>query len=443
MELNGLKIKFAHVSDCHLGAWRRESLNELGYQAFEQMISTCLEENVDFVLMCGDLYDNSNPKVDVVDLSIKQLRRLRDNDIPVYGIMGSHDFSPSNRTMIRPLISAGFYTNVCQPEWDENEQKYPLRLRWIQDDKTGIKLAGMRARKNVLEKADYEMLNLPAMEGESGNKIFLLHTLLAELKENDYEEVEGLPRSFLPNNCLYYAGGHAHKTIPDKLRFGETIKLNPSTDLKERVIYPGCLFPTNFWELEKIQHGGFCIVEADLEKRTLEVKFHPLKIKDVLPIFIDASNLSAQKVLELIKKEAKQKNIEDKIIPLRIAGTLSAGKPLEIDSMEITEFFLEKGAFEILINKIHLSSKEYEQISIGPQMTIEQIEGRLIHEHAQKSNFKEITKEKVEKIIHQLLKELGDPMKEEETKKDYVQNAINMFYNILGIQKEDMEESKI
>ncbi|MHA1762750.1 MAG: DNA repair exonuclease, partial [Promethearchaeota archaeon] len=94
-----MKIKFAHVSDCHLGVWRRESLNELGYQAFEQMISTCLEENVDFVLMCGDLYDNSNPKVDVVDLSIKQLRRLRDNDIPVYGIMGSHDFSPSNRTM--------------------------------------------------------------------------------------------------------------------------------------------------------------------------------------------------------------------------------------------------------------------------------------------------------------------------------------------------------
>ena len=124
-----MKVKFAHVSDCHLGAWRKESLNELGYQAFERMVDICIEEKVDFVLISGDLYDNSNPKVDVVDLATKELKRLQDEKIPVYGIMGSHDFSPSDNSMLRPLVSAGLFTNVSEPEWDEDNEKYPLRLK--------------------------------------------------------------------------------------------------------------------------------------------------------------------------------------------------------------------------------------------------------------------------------------------------------------------------
>ncbi|MEJ2296477.1 MAG: DNA repair exonuclease, partial [Candidatus Lokiarchaeota archaeon] len=97
-----MKIKFAHLSDCHLGAWRNENLNQVGYKAFEKAIDVIIEENVDFIIISGDLYDVSNPKVEVVDLSVRELKRLKDKGIPVYGIMGSHDFSPSNKSMIRP-----------------------------------------------------------------------------------------------------------------------------------------------------------------------------------------------------------------------------------------------------------------------------------------------------------------------------------------------------
>lgn len=102
-----MKIKFAHLSDCHLGAWRKETLNEIGYTTFTQIIDRILGEQVDFVIISGDLYDVSNPKVDVIDIATRELRRLKDANIPVYGIMGSHDFSPSGKSMIRPLISAG------------------------------------------------------------------------------------------------------------------------------------------------------------------------------------------------------------------------------------------------------------------------------------------------------------------------------------------------
>ena len=150
-----MHIKFAHVSDCHLGGWRKDTLNLLGCQAFSQMVDKIIEEEVDFVVISGDLYDVSNPTVEVVDLTTKELKRLHDKGIPVYGIMGSHDFSPSGKSMLRPLISAGFFKNVSKPIWMEDTD-FPIRLELFEDEKTKIKLTGMRARKKGLELDDYQ-----------------------------------------------------------------------------------------------------------------------------------------------------------------------------------------------------------------------------------------------------------------------------------------------
>ena len=71
-----MKIKFAHISDVHLGAWRNENLNILGYEAFTKAIDKILIEKVDFVIISGDLYDISNPKVDVIDVAVQEIKRL-------------------------------------------------------------------------------------------------------------------------------------------------------------------------------------------------------------------------------------------------------------------------------------------------------------------------------------------------------------------------------
>ena len=49
-------VKFAHLSDCHLGVWRNEILNQMGYDAFTQTINKILEEEVDFIIISGDLF---------------------------------------------------------------------------------------------------------------------------------------------------------------------------------------------------------------------------------------------------------------------------------------------------------------------------------------------------------------------------------------------------
>jgi DNA repair exonuclease SbcCD nuclease subunit len=39
-------MKFAHLSDCHLGGWRQPELQELNLKAFQKAIEESVEEKV-------------------------------------------------------------------------------------------------------------------------------------------------------------------------------------------------------------------------------------------------------------------------------------------------------------------------------------------------------------------------------------------------------------
>ena len=429
-----MKIKFAHLADCHLGAWRNENLNQIGYKAFEKAINKIIEENVDFVIISGDLFDVSNPKVDVIDLSVRELKKLKDNDIPVYGIMGSHDFSPSDKSMIRPLITAGLFVNISKSDQAEIDK---IKLKFTQDPKTKIKITGLRARKRSLEIEDYQMLDLKSLEEEKGIKIFVLHTLLSELKPIEFKDMESAPKSLLPQGFDYYAGGHLHKTVPERLRDTET---SLKVDDKTKIIYPGSLTPINFRELERYQYGGFCIVsgeiDIDSQNSELNIKFIPLKIKEVIPLLIDCNNKSIAQVHELLEKKIENIDFDDKVVTIRIFGTLTSGKTYELRTNEIVQKIKGKGAYELLINKSALVSKEYRSISVVVGKTNEEIEDTLIHQHAQKIKIKSISKKDMENKIHNLLLVIGKERGEGTKVKEYNEELVNNFKQIFQLEEE-------
>ena len=429
-----MKVKFAHISDVHLGAWRNERLNELGYIAFERAVNISIDENVDFVIISGDLYDVSNPKVEVIDLATKELKKLKDHEIPVYGIMGSHDFSPSNKSMIRPLITAGLYLDVSKGELTENDK---LKLDFYIDQKTKIKITGLRARKRSLEIEDYQKLDLENLEKETGIKIFVLHTLLSELKPIEFKDMQSTPKSLLPQGFDYYAGGHLHKTMPKKLRDAKTYF---KVDDKTKIIYPGVLAPINFRELEQYKFGGFCIILGDIEiksqKSELEVKYIPVKVKEVISIMIDCNNRSLSQVQDLLKEKINETNFDDKTVTIRIYGTLSSGRTYELKTNEIIQKIKEKGAYEVLINKSSLTSKEYTPISVVVGKTNEEIENTLIYEHAQKIKINNIDKKNVENKIHDLLSVIGKEREEGTKVKEYNKDLVNYFKIIFQLEEE-------
>jgi len=432
-----MTFKFTHVADLHLGGWRRESLNELGYEAFKKIVDKSIEEKVDFFIISGDLYDVSNPQVDVVDLATKQLKRLKDHGISVFGIMGSHDFSPSNKSMIRPLISAEFFVNVSKPEWEESNEKSPLKLTFFNEPNTNIKLAGMRARKRSLEIEDYELLNRAHLEQEAGPKVFVLHTMLQELRPKEYKEMKATGKSLLPKGFLYYAGGHIHKTIPEQLRENGTYLIKKDDKLEKKVVYPGAIFPTNFRELEQDKYGGFCIVTGDETELTIE--YIPVKIRDVINITIDGSNKTVQKVKEIINQKINEGEFKDKIVTVRIEGYLKSGKSFEIKANNIVRKIRDKGAYEVLVNKSHLYSQEYESIRVDTSQSTDEIEERIVHEHAQKSDIKDISKQQLEEKIFALLDAIGREENPGEKKKNYKRNILQSFYDIMDISMEEDE----
>ncbi len=429
-----MKVKFAHISDVHLGAWRNELINELGYKAFEKTVNTIIEENVDFVIISGDLYDVSNPKVDVVDLAIRELKKLRDNHIPVYGIMGSHDFSPSNKSMIRLLITAGLFINVSKGDITDNNK---LKLEFTEDPQTKIKITGLRARKRSLEIEDFEILDRVILEKESGIKIFIFHTLISELKPIEYKDMESAPKSLLPLNFTYYAGGHMHKTVPDKVRKNER---SHKIDNKTKIIYPGGLYPVNFRELEQYQYGGFCIISGEIdipsESSELEVKYIAIKVKEAVPLYIDCNNKSLPQVEDILEETIQSTEFTDKIVTIRMVGTLTSGKTYKIKSDEIKQKIMDKGAYEVLLNKTALSTKEYAPINVLVGKTNQEIEETLIHEHAQKIDIKNLTKKDVENKIHELLTVLGKEREEEMRVRDYNEYLEENFKRIFQLEEE-------
>ncbi|MDR6371668.1 exonuclease SbcD [Chryseobacterium bernardetii] len=89
-------MKILHTADWHLGK-RLDRFSRLEEQVLvmNEIVQIADEQNVDLVLIAGDLFDNFNPGVEAAELFYKTLKRLSLNGKrPVIAISGNHD-SPS------------------------------------------------------------------------------------------------------------------------------------------------------------------------------------------------------------------------------------------------------------------------------------------------------------------------------------------------------------
>lgn len=351
-------MKFAHIADCHIGAWRDPKMRDANLNAFVRAVRISIERNVDFILLAGDLFNTSMPGFDGLKQAVKELKALKEKKIPVYAIAGSHDYSPSGKTMIDVLDEAGLLINVVKGEVVDNR----LKLKFTTDAKTGAKIAGMFGRKGMLDRKYYEDLVRENLENESGFKIFMFHTAISEFKPKELEKMDAAPLSLLPKGFDYYAGGHVHYVR----EFNEGNHSN--------VVFPGPTFPNSFRELEMLKCGGFYIYDNG--------KLEPVSVPvfNVFSLEIDCDGKDPANVTKEIMEKIKHQEFIDTIVTLRLKGKLLKGKPNDFDFKQIFKEFYYKGAYFVMKSAYNLQSAEFEEVKIDTA-SVEDAEERIIKEH--------------------------------------------------------------
>ena len=298
-----------------------------------------------------------------------QLKRLKSKSIPVYVIPGSHDYSPSGKTMIEVLEKADLLINVFKGEVRNNE----LHLEFTIDEKTGVKLCGMPGKKGVLETKLYTKLARTELEEEPGQKIFLFHSTINELKTENYKQVEGESISMLPKNFNYYAGGHIH------------VANDISLEGYEKVVYPGPTFPVNFAELEKLGVGGYYLVEDSI------VKFEPIVLKKQESISLDVQGKNIFDIHEAILSRSSQ-DLSDTILTIRLKGQMQSSTLSDLNLKSLRTTLENKGAYVVLIstagittiknaiqqNQINLSMQQQELMN---SLDISKKEGETVNSY--------------------------------------------------------------
>lgn len=320
-------VKFAHISDVHLGGWKQPPLQELGLRTFAIAIETCIKEKVEFVIIAGDLFDNPYPPIDILKESFSEFKKLKEAGIPCFLIAGSHDSSASGKTFLDVLEKAGFCKNVFDCE--EREGVLFLNPTIYKN----VAFYGYPGKRSGLEVDDLKRVKLQDAPGLF--KIFLLHTTLDKVKGDlpiDSVSTETLP------HADYYALGHIHVDFQ-----------------YENFVYPGPLYPNSFQELEDINHGSFYIVETNPKVTLKKIE---IRLKETIKI--EAKVNDASTGTDKIIAELEKKDLEDKIILLRVSGIIENGKHSDIKFPQIEEYTKQKKAFFLLKNTHDLRTKEVE-----------------------------------------------------------------------------------
>ena len=227
---------FSHISDTHLGLVQHgsEEREQDIYDVFNQSIDISIKDHVDFVIFAGDIFQVPNPNGTAVVQMGNGLKRLKQNSIDSFFILGEHDISRIRATPV-PYVyhNLGFSKYIGQGK--------PISYK-------GVLLAGFdKIRKAEMPQYQekFAAVNKSAQE-HSGHRILVLHQGITEFNKFAGEILS----TDLPENFTYYAMGHLHDKAVRRF-----------THLDGPVAYPGSTEITTNEGIRETEKGFF---QADI-----------------------------------------------------------------------------------------------------------------------------------------------------------------------------------
>jgi len=393
-------MKFAHITDCHLGGWRQPELQQLNTEYFRKAIDGCIEEQVEFILFTGDLFDSAFPPIETLKETFAEFKKVKDAGIKSYLIAGSHDYSVSGKTFLDVLEKAGF-CEICK--YEETEQAVILKP----SKHESIHIYGYPGKKSGLEISSLKKLKI--LEPYENNfRILMLHTTITEVIGN--LPMDSIPLSELPK-ADYYALGHIH------IDFEHEHNGKP-------VIYGGPTFPNNFKELEDLRGGCFYIIEVN---GFTKVTKKEIKLKEIeyINLEIDDTLIATRKIIN----ELEKKELKNKIVLLRLYGTLEKGKQSDINYQEIQDYLEKQQVYSFLKNTSKLVQAKTEEMQLDLESKdVEKVEEVIIKKY-EKENPSDFNK-----LIFQLMDALSAEKQEAETNTTFEKRLFGELSKTLGVE---------
>ena len=349
------QITFAHLADIHLGSFREKKLKHLNSQQFIKTIDTIIQKKYDFTLIVGDIFNVPLPPLETVELVIHQMNRLKEKDIPIFVIGGSHDYSLTHKSFIDILDSAGVWVNVGK--WQSKDNKtIELLPTTIEIKNLIINLYGVLGKKNGLDSKMYEKTKSTISNNKNECNIFMFHTTITELLPHKLVKIDqknqfSYPSNMLPKGFNYYAGGHIHHPTIQNIHNDAYIS------------YPGPIFPNSFSEL-KDQFSGFneCKISIHNDSTFTFQKptYIPINLNPIHQLIVDCNELTTDQINEKLICQINainQKELSNSIILFELFGEFQ-GDLKNIQVIEPIEKLYEHNVYIVLKNTTRLYSKQ-------------------------------------------------------------------------------------
>ncbi len=321
-------MKFSHISDTHLGLiqYGLEEREQDIYDSFNQAIDISIKDKVDFVIFAGDIFHTPNPSGTAILQMANALKRLKQNEIESFFVLGEHDISRIRATPI-PYV----YHNLEFSKYvGRGEPVYYKDVMIIGLDKI---------RKNEMTGLEERFSGIESLASKhNGHKILVLHQGITEVNKFAGE----INSTDLPKNFTYYAMGHLH----DKF-------IKQYEHLKGPLAYPGSTEMTTSEGIKETEKGFF---EVDISEEDAKPEWIKLDTRSQFSTKIEFSEIDSEidELNEKISRLEKKPIIEIKIHGKNLEREVIEGKILDLASKSLHfswKIFQEDDESSVLLNR--------------------------------------------------------------------------------------------
>jgi len=365
-------FSFDSTGDLHFGKHKYGKLNvRTGldtsllstFNCFDEFVDHAIKNKVDFVLINGDLAKRKDLSELIRSELLKRIKKLRDEGIDVYILIGNHDLSSAKGTVhniksLKVLNISG--VNIIDTPTVIGKRKYNLILMpfiehtedWIAEYK--------KLRKKIWGSKKKIVVAL------HGNVHGIKHHY-SELLEND--EPDDIPSSIFDDDAIIYvACGHQHEY--------QTLQEEPVIE------YSGSLDRVTFEERDSEKGFVYCRVKGNELKR----KFVKVNARNFVQI-----NIDSKKIPDMNYKKA-------------IVKVVLNTEKREFDSYDkedIQRQLKERGALFVIVKKKSIKQVSVKQRKLTGSVSFKSRIAKWCEDHAPKELNDDVRKRAIE-IIDQI-----------------------------------------